>query len=532
MIKEEKILYLKPNIQAVPLIYNWYAWSYLIYPLTASYYLTKRMMPIMESFVEDPQIHIDANQSKSLMGGFFANLNFDNLPEILELIKHIKQNCSQLFALQKDLDYLSTLLLGCTNNESLEKLYTNVPETLKGLLEFNYDLYHNKLVTFFEHLVYKKYYSSKCQSILFAYIKSDYRPFVFSTPYLSSAQNVVINIPFESKILDEIITSQKTGIALPKITEIFNLPPHKLQIFAQFFSEEPTINLGNYIGNDLRVRYFGHACILLQTQNCNILIDPIISYPHDYHLKRFSLTDLPDSIDAVLITHNHQDHFNIETLLQIRHKTKLIIVMQNAVGEMADPSMQLILKHIGFKNVCTIRQFESMEIKDFNIIAIPFIGEHGDLAIKSKTSFLIKCVSQTFLFAADSNNLDATFYDYIFELYGTVANLFIGMECEGAPLSWLYGPLLQIPISRKSDQSRRLSGSNFPKALKLISSLKVCNVYVYAMGLEPWLSNIMGLKNQTDSPQVKEANLLVQYCLKSGISAEILYEKKEWIIPK
>ena len=52
------------------------------------------------------------------------------------------------------------------------------------------------------------------------------------------------------------------------------------------------------------------------------------------------------------------------------------------------------------------------------------------------------------LLAADSNNMSSELYDYIFDEIGKIDVLFLGMECDGAPLSWLYGSLLSSPIKR------------------------------------------------------------------------------------
>ena len=46
------------------------------------------------------------------------------------------------------------------------------------------------------------------------------------------------------------------------------------------------------------------------------------------------------------------------------------------------------------------------------------------------------------------------------------------MECVGAPLTWQYGPLLTSKIENSQDQSRRLSGSDFKKALEIVELSK------------------------------------------------------------
>ena len=76
----------------------------------------------------------------------------------------------------------------------------------------------------------------------------------------------------------------------------------------------------------MRWRYFGHACILVETHGVSMIFDPVLSYTYESQVSRYTYEDLPESIDYVLITHNHQDHVLFETLLQIRHKAKYIVV--------------------------------------------------------------------------------------------------------------------------------------------------------------------------------------------------------------
>ena len=49
-------------------------------------------------------------------------------------------------------------------------------------------------------------------------------------------------------------------------------------------------------------------------------------------------------LDYISITHNHQDHYNLETLLQLRHKTGKLILPVNNGGTLPDPSMKLIAR--------------------------------------------------------------------------------------------------------------------------------------------------------------------------------------------
>lgn len=113
---------------------------------------------------------------------------------------------------------------------------------------------------------------------------------------------------------------------------------------------------------------------------------------------------------------------------------------------------------------------------------------------------------------------------------GDVDILFIGMECDGAPLSWLYGPLLTKPLPRKVDQSRRSNGSDYPKALDIVNRLNPRQVYVYAMGQEPWLIYLTSIQYTPESRPIVESDKLVEECRRRGLISERLFGRKEIIL--
>jgi len=75
-------------------------------------------------------------------------------------------------------------------------------------------------------------------------------------------------------------------------------------------------------GSTLRTTFINHATFLLQTAGINILTDPVWSLrvspvqwtgPKRHRAPGIRLEDLPP-IDAILISHNHYDHFDRPTL--------------------------------------------------------------------------------------------------------------------------------------------------------------------------------------------------------------------------
>lgn len=317
------------------------------------------------------------------------------------------------------------------------------------------------------------------------------------------------------------------------IKEKLSISPAEEPLFQSLFTTEPPQPYQPYTGDKVRMRYFGHACILVETNGISILLDPLISYyGYQTEVGRYSDVDLPDVIDYVLITHNHQDHILFETLLPMRHRIKHLVVPATTSGSLQDPSLKLMFEAIGFDQVVEIHHLETVKFEDLTITGIPFMGEHCDLNIHSKVCHHLQVGEFSMLFAADSCNVEPKLYEHVHALIGDVDVLFLGMECEGAPLTWLYGPLLPEKLARDQDQSRRLAGSNCERGMNLVNAIKASEVYVYAMGMEPWLEYISSIKYTDESKPIVESNALIQKCTDKGIVAERLFGEKEILYNK
>src|SRR5436305_3580174 len=107
-------------------------------------------------------------------------------------------------------------------------------------------------------------------------------------------------------------------------------------------------------GKDLRVTFVNHATALIQTEGLNILTDPVWSEraspvawagPRRHRPPGLRFEDLPP-IDLVLISHNHYDHLDIQTLkrLNARHRPHFIVGLGNQAlldSEGIDGSVEL-----------------------------------------------------------------------------------------------------------------------------------------------------------------------------------------------
>ena len=516
--------FLRPDVVVEPLVSRWYAWPHMVSPATACLNVGYRYLPLMESFISAPSAHAAACNDPKLRGGPFVDFPASRLDDMRELLNLTKQNLSDMIEFGSDLRNALRLVIKNNDGFSLEKCYAELPENIKGYVELSYSLSGAPDVKVFEALLYSKHvHRPDTQSALLYQIKEDSRPFAMSTPRLPSPTSLEINQPFSSEVYDFLAKLRVSSKSLEEITEALSVPLEKTELLLGLLTEQRTGPPVKPTINKARWRYFGHACVLVETlAGINILLDPFVAYYREGDTNRFTLNDLPDYLDFVVLTHNHADHVSIETLLAIRHKVGTVVVP--ACGSsLADPSLRLMLESIGFKNVISLEAFQNISKGDSTLTALPFLGEHGDLDIRSKAAWLINSNDETLLFAADSNNLEPKLYDHIKEMYGTVATIFIGMECLGAPYSWSYGPYLPMAVDRKKDQSRRLNGSDFERGIKVITSLGCENVYVYAMGAEPWMQFVTSIDPSEESIPAVNAKQLVDHCLSIGVNAKRLF---------
>ena len=520
--------YLKSNAIAEPLFNQWYAWSYLIPPATAARYVANSHLKIMESFVAAPQVHADALKNPEMIGAPFINHPPSRVWEIEALLEKTKIRQKSLLDLDKAITSLDYLLKDIEAGSSLEPLYDRVPEILKGYVELVYDRHNNAGIRFIEGLLYRSpLYNPNNQSVYLYLDNPDSRSFVLSTPRLSSQGSLQIDLPFCDRRWDSLFKMRSHPQDLEHIKQELKISPTDTEVFESFFTTEAQAKREQYQGDDVRIRYFGHACVLIETRNTSILCDPLIAYPNPVGIPRYSYDDLPDKIDYALITHNHQDHVMFETLLQIRHKVKHLVIPKSNRGSLIDPSLKLILQEIGFTNVLELDELESISLSDGEIVSIPVLGEHGDLNISTKNAYLIQLQGKSILCAADSNNIESNLYRHLYDCFGDIDIMFIGMECDGAPFTWAYGALLEGSIPRKIAATRRLDGSDSQKAIALVKQFNPQQVYVYAMGQEPWLTYITSIQYTPDSKPIIESDLLVEFCQQHNIVSERLYGKKE-----
>ena len=90
-------------------------------------------------------------------------------------------------------------------------------------------------------------------------------------------------------------------------------------------------DLQNLPDGEASLVWFGHSSYLLKIDKVHILVDPVFSgnaSPVSIFAKAFpgsnvyGVKDMPATIEAVLLTHDHYDHLDYKTILELKTRTK------------------------------------------------------------------------------------------------------------------------------------------------------------------------------------------------------------------
>lgn len=77
----------------------------------------------------------------------------------------------------------------------------------------------------------------------------------------------------------------------------------------------------------MNITKFGHCCLLIEVKGVRILTDP----------GNYNTTPEVERVDAILITHEHQDHLHMESLREVlAHNPQVRVISHASVGKILD----------------------------------------------------------------------------------------------------------------------------------------------------------------------------------------------------
>ena len=136
-------------------------------------------------------------------------------------------------------------------------------------------------------------------------------------------ENVVPKTPMSNAVLWDLLKRQVTG------TEMRTPPPScppVVRLAPENFKDRPAPGL--------RAIWFGHASVYLEIDGTRVMTDPVLSDyaspfagigPKRFHPPPLALEALP-KIDAVVISHDHYDHLDVQTIRRLAQSGTHFIV--------------------------------------------------------------------------------------------------------------------------------------------------------------------------------------------------------------
>src|SRR6266567_2108988 len=278
LILSDEPRFLRPDVIIEPLVDRFYAWLQTVAPVQAAMNLAFAQVPLLESYLQSPQVHINASRNPELRGGFFVNIEADRSGEVRDLLASIRHDRAELLGFAQAVSDAEEIVRQGATGYDMTPLYPKLPAALSGLVELAYDTNNQPSMRYIEPLVYESsIYTEDRQSVQLSLDKGVERPFILSTPRLPSPDVLELGIPFRHPGLEELFGAKLKPSTLARLREALELDDQEAAQLNGLLTDKPDLASDRHIDGGGRIRYFGHACLVLQTPEGSIITDPWLS---------------------------------------------------------------------------------------------------------------------------------------------------------------------------------------------------------------------------------------------------------------
>lgn len=131
----------------------------------------------------------------------------------------------------------------------------------------------------------------------------------------------------------------------------------------------------------MRVTSLGHASLLVDDLEQAVLIDPVFHAPGERSMdtvpKRVVHQEKFPPVVAVLLSHAHRDHFDVETLKTLPRTLPVYLP--------DDPMLRVAVEELGFR-VVTVQAWQRVPIGPITVVPTPSLAPHLELGFLLQTA--------------------------------------------------------------------------------------------------------------------------------------------------
>src|ERR1700735_700064 len=183
--------FLRQDVIVEPLVDGFYAWLHTVAPVQAAMNLAFSQVPLLESYLQSPQVHVNASANPDLRGGFFVNVPESRAGEVRDLLASLRRERAGMLGLAGAVGEAEEVVRQGAAGFDLTPLYGRLPGELAGLVEVADDTSNQPQVGYLEPVAYAcGAYDVSRQRVQLSVEPGTERPFIMSTPRLGGAGGV------------------------------------------------------------------------------------------------------------------------------------------------------------------------------------------------------------------------------------------------------------------------------------------------------------------------------------------------------
>ncbi len=148
----------------------------------------------------------------------------------------------------------------------------------------------------------------------------------------------------------------------------------------------------------MRVRWLGHATVELESGTGRLLTDPVLRARIAHLRRRVPPAALPERLDAILISHGHQDHLDLPSL-RLLDPDAVLVVPAGLGGAARRAGREVVELAVG----------ESTQAGGMHVTAVPAVHTVRRVPLGPETSavgFVVAAGAQRVYFAGDTAIFD------------------------------------------------------------------------------------------------------------------------------